>query len=137
MKKLMSASQVLINSVIQSFLKMMLAMICVVGALSMPVTAHAQYDMGSSLSAGNILTNPIYQAVLLDDDTPAKAKAKAKDSKVKMTTQEIQKQKLEQDKTNHNTLLFLIANVIVAGLIIFFMFFFKGRNIFSVRDGLR
>lgn len=133
MKKLMSASQVLINSVIQSFLKMMLAMVCVVGALSMPVTAHAQYDMGSSLSASNILTNPIYQAVLLDDDTPAKAK----DSKVKMTTQEIQKQKLEQDKTNHNTLLFLIANVIVAGLIIFFMFFFKGRNIFSVRDGLR
>jgi hypothetical protein len=135
MKKLMSVSNVLINSVIQSFLKMMLAMVCVVGALSIPVTAHAQYDMGSSLSAANILTNPIYQAVLLDDDTPVKDKAK--DSKVKMTTQQIQKQKLTEDKVNHNTLLFLIANVIIAGIIIFFMFFFKGRNIFSVRDGLR
>lgn len=135
MKKLMSVSNVLISSVIQSFLKMMLAMVCVVGALSIPVTAHAQYDMGSSLSAANILTNPIYQAVLLDDDTPVKDKAK--DSKVKMTTQQIQKQKLTEDKVNHNTLLFLIANVIIAGIIIFFMFFFKGRNIFSVRDGLR
>lgn len=131
----MSVSNVLISSVIQSFLKMMLAMVCVVGALSIPVTAHAQYDMGSSLSAANILTNPIYQAVLLDDDTPVKDKAK--DSKVKMTTQQIQKQKLTEDKVNHNTLLFLIANVIIAGIIIFFMFFFKGRNIFSVRDGLR
>jgi membrane-associated HD superfamily phosphohydrolase len=130
MKKVMKALMMSIN---KTLAQMLFSVVCMLSVLCLPINAHAQYSDGG-FGSGSILTNPIYQAALFDDDEP---NARQKNSKPQLSAQELQKKKEQEQKTNHNTQVFLEVNFALAAIIFLYFFFIKGRNIFSVRDGLK
>lgn len=127
MKKVMRVVMMTVN---KALAQMLFSVVCMLSILCLPINAHAQYSMDGGFGAGSFLTNPIYQSVLLDDDTDTVKK----NAKSKLSAQELQKKKEQEDESNHNTKVFLEVNFVMALIIFLYFFFIKGRNIFSVRD---